>query len=101
MARNAFGDTVRLRPREARRTFDPAQTRVDIFRGKFGRLLDIGQWWVALVDGACLGAVLLAVLGPGSTMTAVVLLAAWAVFVYWTDRHVERWTEEHNARLAG
>ena len=87
-------------PGEDRQIHDPVQARFDAWRGMFWVQIQIGTWWVVLVQALGLALLVGAVLSQWQPAILVLLLfVVFVVFTVAADLATPGWAEDHNARV--
>ena len=88
------------RPARIARSHDPVQARFDAWRGMFWVQIQIGTWWVVLVQALGLALFVGAVLSQWQPAILVLLLfVVFVVFSVAADLATPGWAEDHNARV--
>jgi len=85
-------------PGEDHEFHDPVQARFDVYRGMVWVQIQIGTWWVLLLEVLGL-ALVLGALVLGFVPVAIIGLIAWIGFGLVVDRATPSWAEDHNARV--
>lgn len=85
-------------PGEDSEIHDPVQARSDAYRGMFWVQIQIGTWWVVLIQALGL-ALIVGASVVGLWQVAIVLFLAVVVFTLAADQATPGWAEDHNARV--